>query len=123
MRTTRLAIIAALFYCFPAVGEGDSSPPLDFSLNQPKDCATNPCAPGCQLSCDHHPASRESCEKPNHFMVDWSCSTPCSCSDGVVTCSISYRCTDDEAIAEKEHLPVKPRIRLAIPLSTGLPTP
>lgn len=81
-------------------------------------CRKAPCSPGCsqEVTCDDYDPERDKCSHPNHVLVNWSCSSPCSCSaDGAVVCSVSYKCVDMVAeISELQRLP-KPVIHLSKP--------
>ncbi len=81
-------------------------------------CTKAPCAAGCsqEVSCNDYDPNRDKCSHPNHVLVNWSCSSPCSCSsDGTVVCSVSYKCVDMVAeMSEIRRLP-KPVIHLSKP--------
>lgn len=124
--------------CKIIAGEGHSAPPLSVEIGpmplpsaarspaSAEVCDANPCAGGCngEALCKHYDVSREKCSKPGQVLVNWDCEQPCSCSsDGMVICSISYRCVDMTAeIEENKQSRRLPKIELAIPFS-GRPLP
>jgi hypothetical protein len=81
-------------------------------------CRKAPCSPGCsqEVSCEDYDPRKDSCSNKGHVLVNWTCSSPCSCSsDGSVVCSVGYRCVDMvEEMTELRRLQ-KPTIELSQP--------